>query len=84
MVEDALTFILLYNYVIPISLYVTLELQKMTCAAFIGRDIKMYDEDLDEPCQARTSDLIEELGQIEHVFADKTGTLTENNMVFKK
>ncbi|EDQ88256.1 uncharacterized protein MONBRDRAFT_26477 [Monosiga brevicollis MX1] len=79
-----LRFMLLYNWVIPISLYVTLELQKLAGSLLINWDLKLYDEHLDEPATARTSDLIEDLGQVEHVFADKTGTLTENRMVFKK
>lgn len=44
----------------------------------------MYDEETDQPAMSNTSDLNEELGQIEYLFADKTGTLTENLMVFKR
>ena len=47
------------SYLIPISLYVTLELQKMVGALIIGWDLNMYDADLDEPAVARTSDLNE-------------------------
>jgi len=36
------------------------------------------------PCIVRSSDLNEELGVIEHVFSDKTGTLTCNIMEFSK
>lgn len=50
-----LVFMLLYNYVIPISLYVTLELQKMAGAFLIDWDLHLYDEEIDEPAQAKTS-----------------------------
>ena len=50
----------------------------------IFQDIDMYYEPTDTPAMARTSNLNEELGQIKYIFSDKTGTLTQNNMVFKK
>ena len=43
----------------------------------------MYDEATDQPAMVNSTDLNEDLGQIEHLFLDKTGTLTENQMVFK-
>jgi phospholipid-translocating ATPase len=47
-------------------------------------DIYLYDEETDQPCIVNTSDLNEELGQINILFSDKTGTLTKNEMIFKK
>jgi P-type E1-E2 ATPase len=44
----------------------------------------MYDAKTDQPAKANTSDLNEDLGQIEYLFSDKTGTLTENEMEFKR
>lgn len=44
----------------------------------------MYDEKTDQPAKVNSTDLNEDLGQIEYLFSDKTGTLTENEMLFKK
>ncbi|XP_052783537.1 phospholipid-transporting ATPase IF-like isoform X3 [Mya arenaria] len=82
--EDFLAFVVLYNYVIPISLYVTIELQKFIGSMFFDWDLDMYDPNTNEPAKANTSDLNEELGQVEYLFTDKTGTLTENEMQFRK
>ncbi|XP_076395905.1 phospholipid-transporting ATPase IF [Megachile rotundata] len=84
LVTDFLSFTVLYNYIVPISLYVTIELQKFLSSFFFSWDIDMYDEHTDQSALTNTSDLNEELGQIEYLFADKTGTLTENIMVFKR
>lgn len=44
----------------------------------------MYHAETDTPAMARTSNLNEELGQVRYIFSDKTGTLTQNVMEFKK
>uniref|UniRef100_A0A667Z776 Phospholipid-transporting ATPase n=1 Tax=Myripristis murdjan TaxID=586833 RepID=A0A667Z776_9TELE len=79
---DFLAFMVLFNYIIPVSMYVTVEMQKFLGSYFIAWDEEMFDEELGEGAQVNTSDLNEELGQVEYVFTDKTGTLTENNMEF--
>uniref|UniRef100_A0A8C7K5Z1 Phospholipid-transporting ATPase n=1 Tax=Oncorhynchus kisutch TaxID=8019 RepID=A0A8C7K5Z1_ONCKI len=79
---DFLAFMVLFNYIIPVSMYVTVEMQKFLGSYFIAWDKDMYDDELGEGAQVNTSDLNEELGQVEYVFTDKTGTLTENNMEF--
>ncbi|XP_076173411.1 phospholipid-transporting ATPase IF isoform X2 [Ptiloglossa arizonensis] len=84
LITDFLKFMILYNYLVPISLYVTIELQKFLSSFFFSWDIDMYDASTDQPALTNTSDLNEELGQIEYLFVDKTGTLTENLMVFKR
>ncbi|XP_036360551.1 probable phospholipid-transporting ATPase IA isoform X3 [Octopus sinensis] len=81
---NLLTFIILYNNLIPISLQVTLEVVKFIQAIFINWDIDLYHEATDTPAMARTSNLNEELGQVKYIFTDKTGTLTRNIMEFKK
>ncbi|XP_039266166.2 phospholipid-transporting ATPase IB-like isoform X2 [Styela clava] len=81
---ELLTFIILYNNLVPISLLVTLEVVKFIQAIFINSDIEMYDPESNTPAMARTSNLNEELGQIKYIFSDKTGTLTRNVMLFRK
>ncbi|XP_049723563.1 phospholipid-transporting ATPase IH isoform X1 [Elephas maximus indicus] len=81
---DFLAFMVLFNYIIPVSMYVTVEMQKFLGSYFITWDEDMFDEETGEGPLVNTSDLNEELGQVEYVFTDKTGTLTENNMEFKE
>lgn len=78
-----LTFLILYNNLIPISLQVTLEMVKFMQAIFIGWDLDMNYEVTKTPAAARTSNLNEELGQVKYIFSDKTGTLTCNIMALK-
>ncbi|KAI8541142.1 hypothetical protein RHMOL_Rhmol08G0039400 [Rhododendron molle] len=79
-----ITALILYGYLIPISLYVSIEVVKVLQAMFINKDIHMYDEESETPAQARTSNLNEELGQVDTILSDKTGTLTCNQMDFLK
>ncbi|XP_047175435.1 probable phospholipid-transporting ATPase 8 isoform X1 [Vigna umbellata] len=79
-----LTAIMLYGYLIPISLYVSIEIVKVLQSIFINQDQEMYHEESDRPAHARTSNLNEELGQVDTILSDKTGTLTCNSMEFVK
>uniref|UniRef100_A0A0N5A612 Phospholipid-transporting ATPase n=1 Tax=Parastrongyloides trichosuri TaxID=131310 RepID=A0A0N5A612_PARTI len=81
---DFITFFILYNNLIPISLQVTLEIVRFFQAAYINNDEDMYHEESDTTAIARTSNLNEELGQVKYIMSDKTGTLTRNVMKFKK
>ena len=65
------------------SLIVTMEAVKFSLGGLINTDLDMYDEPSDTPAVARTSSLVEELGQVDYVFSDKTGTLTQNIMEFR-
>ncbi|KAJ7943556.1 Phospholipid-transporting ATPase [Quillaja saponaria] len=79
------TLITLYSTIIPISLYVSIEMIKfIQSAQFINKDLHMYHSETNTPALARTSNLNEELGQVEYIFSDKTGTLTRNLMEFFK
>ncbi|KAI9179474.1 aminophospholipid translocase [Blastocladiella emersonii ATCC 22665] len=83
-IRNILTFIILFNNLIPISLIVTMEVVKYQQAQLINADLDMYYEPTDTPALCRTSSLVEELGQIEYIFSDKTGTLTCNVMEFRQ
>ncbi|KAK6202765.1 aminophospholipid translocase and ATPase [Scheffersomyces amazonensis] len=76
--------LIIYQALIPISLYISVEIIKTLQAFFIFSDIKMYYEKLDYPCVPKTWNISDDLGQIEYIFSDKTGTLTQNVMEFKK
>lgn len=60
-----------------------MEVVKFQQAQLINSDLDMYYARTDTPALCRTSSLVEELGQIEYVFSDKTGTLTCNEMEFR-
>ena len=54
----------LFNYIIPVSMYVTVEMQKFLGSYFITWDEEMFDEETGEGPLVNTSDLNEELGQV--------------------
>lgn len=78
------TYWVAYSHMIPISLYVIIEMLKLLQTKLINNDVKMFFVEDMQYGLCRNSDLIEELGQVEFVFSDKTGTLTQNKMEFKK
>ncbi|ONM31385.1 Phospholipid-transporting ATPase 1, partial [Zea mays] len=75
--------VIVYQVIIPISLYISMELVRLGQAYFMGADKDLYDESSRSKFQCRALNINEDLGQIRYVFSDKTGTLTENKMVFQ-
>lgn len=78
-----IAFILMFNTLIPLSLLISLEIIKLGQLYFLG-DVEMYDPVSNTPMVANTMTILENLGQVNYVFSDKTGTLTDNVMRFRK
>ena len=76
--------LILYQSLVPISLYISIEIIKTAQAIFIYLDVMLYNAKLDYPCTPKSWNISDDLGQIEYIFSDKTGTLTQNVMEFKK
>ncbi|XP_056012522.1 phospholipid-transporting ATPase VD-like isoform X2 [Ostrea edulis] len=77
------TYIIIFQTVIPLPLYVSVEIVKLGQVYFINNDAELYYEPIDKRMECRALNITEDLGQIEYIFSDKTGTLTENQMEFK-
>ncbi|KAF7717935.1 Uncharacterized protein PECH_002660 [Penicillium ucsense] len=78
------TALILFQNLVPISLYISLEIVRTIQAVFIHSDIYMYYEKLGLYCVPKSWNISDDVGQVEYIFSDKTGTLTQNVMEFKK
>ena len=74
--------IIVFQILIPIALYISMELVRLGQAYFMMQDRNLYDEASQTRFQCRALNINEDLGQIKYVFSDKTGTLTQNKMEF--
>ena len=75
-----LTFMIIFANVVPISLYVIVEFTNFWAASMLEWDLEMYDPVTDMPARCKSTNLVSEIGQVSHIFSDKTGTLTQNVM----
>lgn len=76
--------IIQFSNVVPMSLIMAIEAVKLNLGFWISGDMEMYHEETDRPASCNTNSVIDDLGQIGYVFTDKTGTLTDNIMKFRR
>lgn len=69
---------------IPLALYVTIEVCKVVQVLIIHNSVELYDPHTSKKTECRAMNITENLGQIQYIFSDKTGTLTENRMAFRR
>ncbi|XP_059015277.1 phospholipid-transporting ATPase IK isoform X1 [Mustela lutreola] len=77
-------FLILLSVMVPMAMFIMVEFIYLGNSMFINWDVEMYYAPQDQPARARSTSLNDQLGQVQYVFSDKTGTLTQNIMTFKK
>eukprot|EP00533_Pseudo-nitzschia_delicatissima_P000120 CAMPEP_0116110622 /NCGR_PEP_ID=MMETSP0327-20121206/18009_1 /TAXON_ID=44447 /ORGANISM="Pseudo-nitzschia delicatissima, Strain B596" /LENGTH=1657 /DNA_ID=CAMNT_0003603797 /DNA_START=292 /DNA_END=5265 /DNA_ORIENTATION=+ len=83
LLQKYLTFVTLLSNFVPLSMYITLEAVNFFCLWLVYVDPEMYDDKSDTRAVSRSTN-VTDLGQVQHIFSDKTGTLTQNVMRFKR
>lgn len=79
-----LSSVIVFQIMIPISLYITMEVVRLGQSYFMIEDEEMHDISSGSRFQCRSLNINDDLGQIRYIFSDKTGTLTENKMEFRR
>ncbi|XP_058584473.1 phospholipid-transporting ATPase IK isoform X10 [Neofelis nebulosa] len=77
-------FFILLSVMVPMAMFIMVEFIYLGNSMFINWDVHMYYAPQDVPAKAHSTSLNDQLGQVGYVFSDKTGTLTQNVMTFKK
>eukprot|EP01062_Namystynia_karyoxenos_P055810 TRINITY_DN46846_c0_g1_i1.p1 TRINITY_DN46846_c0_g1~~TRINITY_DN46846_c0_g1_i1.p1 ORF type:complete len:1242 (+),score=317.73 TRINITY_DN46846_c0_g1_i1:77-3802(+) len=83
-VKAALMSVIMLQVMVPIALYVSLDVVKLCHAYLMQQDLSFWCDEQEQGVSVRTLNIAEDLGVLGHVFSDKTGTLTANRMTFRK
>ena len=68
-----LSAIILFQVMIPIAVYITLDIVNLVQVYFINTDIRLYHAETDTKMNCRSFNIHSDLGQINYIFTDKTG-----------